>query len=553
MRFLLGDTETTGVGADDAVCEVAWAEIDEDFNILAQGASLINPGKPIHYAASAVNGITDAMVADAPTLEEYMVSVGHPLFGDDVVFIAHNCVTGDHEVRTQEGWVRLDQLSDGEQVMQWDSATSKLSFTDTQVIRKHYSGPMFEWNSTYHKGVYTPDHRMYFKGKQGRDPAWRTTTALEMSRKGPNAIVIPVSGIFDSGNKVDVSPLEARLLEMIRSDACIQRKESSYRAAVRLKFKRRDKIERCFSLLDSLNISYSVKVGSDGVTSFCLHTDAVIEKLATLLGDSKSKSYGPWVLDMSLAARLALLDEIQYWDGSVVGKARGKNKQVVLHSSKRDDVYWLVEMAIMSGLTAYGIYNTPNTRGFSRPDGVIHSAMIRPRKHVKTLYKPEQVSFDGTVYCLTVPTGAFLVRRGGVTWVTGNCAFDHRFLKNMLHDDTQLLCTLKVARRLYPDAANHKQGTLAAMLGIEVAREKAHSADGDIDVLLKLVKQMCADAGCGLIELLHIQSIPLTTAKIPFGKHKGTKLSDLPKSYVSWLLEKATNLDPDLRTALSAL
>ena len=140
-----------------------------------------------------------------------------------------------------------------------------------------------------------------------------------------------------------------------------------------------------------------------------------------------------------------------------------------------------------------------------------------------------------------------------VVFCAHNAAFDFRFLRELMHGDTQILCTLKVARRLYPDAANHKQGTLAAMLGIEVAREKAHSADGDIDVLLKLVKQMCADVGCGLSELLHIQSIPLIPTKIFFGKHKGTKLSDLPKSYVSWLLEKATNLDPDLRTALSAL
>lgn len=553
MKFYLVDTETTGVGTNDAVCEVAWAHIDEDFNVLAQGASLINPGKPIHYAASAVNGITDAMVADAPTLEGYFNLVGNPLFGDDVVLVAHNCVTGDHEVRTPSGWVRLDQLPDGEQVMQWDSTTSELSFTDTEVIRKPYSGPMFEWSSTYHKGIYTPGHRMYFKGKQGLDPSWRVTTALDMSYKGQNATVIPVSGVFEPDNQIDVSPLEARVLEMIRSDACIQRKKAHYKAAVRLKFKRRDKIERCSHLLDSLSISYSVTTDSDGVTAFCLHTDAVVEKLATLLGGSKSKSYGPWVLNMSLAARLAVLDEAQYWDGSVSGKVRGKSKQTVVHSSKRDDIYWLVEMAIMSGLTAYGIYDTPNTRGFSTPDGVIHSARIRPRQHVKVLYKPEQVSFDGAVYCLTVPTGAFLVRRGGATWVTGNCAFDYRFLKPVCHEDTQTLCTLKVARQLYPDAANHKQATLAAMLGIEVAREKAHSADGDLDVLLQLIKRMCADEGCGLRELLHIQTIPLKITKMGFGKHRGTALSDLPKSYVSWMLKDCKNLDPDLRTALSAL
>ena len=40
---------------------------------------------------------------------------------------------------------------------------------------------------------------------------------------------------------------------------------------------------------------------------------------------------------------------------------------------------------------------------------------------------------------------------------------------------------------------------------------------------------------------------------MPFGKHKGTKLKDLPSNYIDWLLNKADNIDADLRTALLAL
>jgi exodeoxyribonuclease X len=112
---------------------------------------------------------------------------------------------------------------------------------------------------------------------------------------------------------------------------------------------------------------------------------------------------------------------------------------------------------------------------------------------------------------------------------------------------------LKAARIIYPDAENHKQATLAAMLGIQVAREKAHSADGDLDVLMHLIKCLCRDADCDLDELLHIQNIPKKVTKIPFGKHKGKNLSDLPDDYVTWLLNKCDNLNPDLRASLLAL
>ena len=143
--------------------------------------------------------------------------------------------------------------------------------------------------------------------------------------------------------------------------------------------------------------------------------------------------------------------------------------------------------------------------------------------------------------------------RGEVTLIAHNLDFDFRFLKQYTDDGVGKLCTLKCARVLYPDAANHKQGTLAAMLGIQVAREKAHSADGDLDVLLQLLQCLCRDAGTDLYGLLEVQRRPRPISKMPFGKHKGVPLAELPNNYIHWLLNKCENLDADLRTALLAL
>jgi exodeoxyribonuclease X len=130
--------------------------------------------------------------------------------------------------------------------------------------------------------------------------------------------------------------------------------------------------------------------------------------------------------------------------------------------------------------------------------------------------------------------------------------FDINFFGGWM-DDPLTLCTLKAARVIYPEADNHKLTTLKYYLGLEGCHDRAHSADEDVNVLMQLVKRMCADAECGLAELMRIQNIPRTIKKMSFGKHRGKLLSELPKDYVTWLLTKADNIDNDLRASLLAL
>lgn len=60
------DTETTGTGSQDLVIEVGV--VDSEGNILYDG--LVNPGKAIPAESTAVNEITDQMVANAPAWRE---------------------------------------------------------------------------------------------------------------------------------------------------------------------------------------------------------------------------------------------------------------------------------------------------------------------------------------------------------------------------------------------------------------------------------------------------------------------------------------------------
>lgn len=133
-----------------------------------------------------------------------------------------------------------------------------------------------------------------------------------------------------------------------------------------------------------------------------------------------------------------------------------------------------------------------------------------------------------------------------------NVSFDQAYFVPWM-STPETLCSLKCARILYPDADNHKLATLRCMLNLEGDHEKAHSAREDVAVLMRLIKRMCVDNRCEPVDLLEVQTRKRAIKVMPFGKHKGTPLKDLPDQYIWWLLNKAENLDADLRASLEAL
>ena len=134
--------------------------------------------------------------------------------------------------------------------------------------------------------------------------------------------------------------------------------------------------------------------------------------------------------------------------------------------------------------------------------------------------------------------------------MVAHCApFDWRFFEPYAHRDTKTMCTLALARRIYPDAENHKLGTLAYLFDFVDDDTRLHSAESDLNMLLKLVRRMSEDTGLDIYGLAELSWQPNPNQKIWFGKHRGTPLRELPKDYIHWLLTKA-DIDAELRAAL---
>ena len=134
--------------------------------------------------------------------------------------------------------------------------------------------------------------------------------------------------------------------------------------------------------------------------------------------------------------------------------------------------------------------------------------------------------------------------------VAHNARFDLDMLaREGIHTD-RAICTYKLSRYLDKEGGipQYNLQYLRYYLKLDI-EAVPHSALGDILVLeglfrrirAKFEPQSEADAAA---QMLKISREPVMVARMPFGKHKAQKMSQVPKDYLEWLLTK--DLDEDL-------
>lgn len=120
------------------------------------------------------------------------------------------------------------------------------------------------------------------------------------------------------------------------------------------------------------------------------------------------------------------------------------------------------------------------------------------------------------------------------------------------------ICTLALARYLWPQLESHSLATLSYFISTDyvATREQlrnAHNAQVDILLTAQLLERIIQELNITSIEQLYSFAQQARLPRfMPFGKHKGVALGDVPIDYIEWLLRQ-NNLDPDLREALEQL
>jgi exodeoxyribonuclease X len=119
--------------------------------------------------------------------------------------------------------------------------------------------------------------------------------------------------------------------------------------------------------------------------------------------------------------------------------------------------------------------------------------------------------------------------------------------------EVKRICTLALARSLWPNLDSHTQSALLYYFERDTARDQlrnAHSALADVWICSKIVAQIIKKLHpVSLDALWEMSEKARILTVMPYGKHKGELISQVPTDYKQWLLRQ-DNVSGYLRKAL---
>lgn len=346
------------------------------------------------------------------------------------IFIHGNhCLTPDTEVLTNKGFKFIKDVTINDKVYQY-TKNGYCELVHPLRVVKNKTNKFIEFKSPQFHQVVTEEHRMYmFDGTfiKAKDLLNKTLYSKDFA----------LTTNTKSNKDYNITDDMLRLLVWVICDAtivlgeytlkkCNKQYLSHYKTGsinkTRIQFhlSKQTKINALSNLLKKLNIPFTLKVtkhcGCNILQPYFLRIYSCKAKEIVELLNYK-KEFPAWFLKLSKRQLDIILDTLTITDGFQ------DHKQIRWVHTSKNDTDILQNLCVRHGYVfSYKI--TKATSGFSNKQSYYYCS-IRKKVYRSSKIIINVLHKNSDVYCLTVPSGAFIIRYQGITSVTGNCVYNH--------------------------------------------------------------------------------------------------------------------------------
>ena len=305
-----------------------------------------------------------------------------------------HCLTGDHEVLTPQGWMRLDALTYGIPIAQWSHSGHVTWTLPSEVIHSAYEGPMHRVTGPSFDMMGTPNHEVVWH------TGWKTPHHRSRLDELPERGRIPQVGFMD-GNRQWSGWLQLAIA--IQADGYL-----SPDGELTFHFRRLRKVRRLLKVLRGLGVKHSAFKAADCIVVRTRQRH--VEQALEWLGPDKTFIWTRF-LDLTLEAKRQVLAEVLHWDGGSYTHPHTGRVRVEYRTQNESNARLVQTLAHVCGQQSKV---TQDSSGVWR---VSQNRRVSARLECMTR---DVVPYSGQIHCVTVPTGMFLYRYHGKIAVSHN-------------------------------------------------------------------------------------------------------------------------------------
>lgn len=322
----------------------------------------------------------------------------------------HDCVTPDHEVLTQRGWIPIPEVAASDIVLGRNQGTGKAEWQPiNEVVSFPYSGPMYDVSTRRMSIKCTPNHRFLCQSKGSAHFKYVFAEDLPKDFSVYSAAESAAPG-------APLSDDEIRLAAWVLSDGSIDK-----RGNVSIYQSKPEGIEEIERVLAGVGVEYSkysrqrdarAVCGRELVNTplpSCQFAIAAASRAKALSIVPRKRELPEWASQMDQRQFGVFLDAYIMADGVDHAAERGAGNSAVIYGEREI----LDQLQALCVSHAVGASVSVDTRGDYRLN-VCRKDFTR----VAALRSVEH--YAGMVHCLRVPLSNFMVRHNGKAHFTGN-------------------------------------------------------------------------------------------------------------------------------------